>query len=247
MREFGYITFQNFIPDDVVNRALDRLEAANVACAEIQKKNGISNSEDTVHHLIGQFSVFEKCLTAFQSIDAHLESYFKGKYILNSFGGNLLRSGSYASMIHRDIRTFSGALPLLLNSIIMLDDFTEHNGGTWILPESHRMESQPSEKEFWDGAIQVEEKAGTLLLFNSNMWHAAGKNYTDKPRRSITPMFCKPFIKPQFDYPRNLGYEKADVYTPWMRQVLGYNSRIPATLDEWYQTPEKRFYRKDQE
>jgi hypothetical protein len=28
--------------------------------------------------------------------------------------------------------------------------------------------------------------------------------------------------------------------------VLGYNARVPATLDEWYQPPERRMYRSDQ-
>jgi ectoine hydroxylase-related dioxygenase (phytanoyl-CoA dioxygenase family) len=38
------------------------------------------------------------------------------------------------------------------------------------------------------------------------------------------------------DFPKN---EK-------MRQLLGYNSRVPASHDEWYQPPEKRMYKPGQ-
>ncbi|MFN5993306.1 MAG: phytanoyl-CoA dioxygenase, partial [Betaproteobacteria bacterium] len=86
----------------------------------------------------------------------------------------------------------------------------------------------------------------SILFFDSNLWHAGGDNNTDKPRRSVTPMFCKPFIKPQFDYPRALGYDKGDSFSAYLKQVLGYNSRIPSTLDEWYQPPEHRMYKSDQ-
>jgi hypothetical protein len=58
-------------------------------------------------------------------------------------------------------------------------------------------------------------------------------------------MFCRPFIKPQFDYPRALGYERDD-WSPYLRQLLGYNARIPASLEEWYQPIENRMYLPDQ-
>jgi ectoine hydroxylase-related dioxygenase (phytanoyl-CoA dioxygenase family) len=83
-------------------------------------------------------------------------------------------------------------------------------------------------------------------MFNSNVWHAGGNNETDRLRRSVTPMFSKPFMKQQFDYPRALGYEKADDFDDTLRQVIGYNARVPATLDEWYQPPSKRMYRPNQ-
>ena len=33
---------------------------------------------------------------------------------------------------------------------------------------------------------------------------------------------------------------------PRLRQVLGYNARVPATHDEWYQPSENRKYKPDQ-
>jgi hypothetical protein len=43
-----------------------------------------------------------------------------------------------------------------------------------------------------------------------------------------------------------MGYEDGHRYSEQVRQLLGYNARVPSNLEEWYQPPEKRFYRRDQ-
>ncbi|MGZ3688937.1 MAG: phytanoyl-CoA dioxygenase family protein, partial [Bdellovibrionota bacterium] len=217
-------------------------------CRSIQVKNKIpDNNEFTVHHAVELGESFMEFIQNFPLVP-HLESYFQGKFILNSFGGaiNTRDSTSYAHRIHRDIRSFSGDLPLLLNTLIMLDDFTLDNGATYLMSGSHKHGEKPEEKEFYAKAERAIGKAGSILMFNSNVWHAAGVNKVDQPRRSMTPMFCKPFIKQQFDYPRSLGYDKMNVYSEQTLQILGYFARVPASLDEWYQPPEKRMYRPGQ-
>jgi len=128
----------------------------------------------------------------------------------------------------------------------MLDDFTPDNGATYLLTGSHKGGDKPDERYFYSHADRALGPAGSILIFNSNLWHSGGDNKTNRPRRSVTPMFCKPFMKQQFDYPRAVGYDKADQLLPHTRQVLGYNARVPATLDEWYQPRERRMYRPDQ-
>jgi hypothetical protein len=49
------------------------------------------------------------------------------------------------------------------------------------------------------------------------------------------------------DYPRCLGYDIKNEFTKDMAQLLGYDSRVPANLKEWYQPFENRFYKKEQD
>ena len=86
----------------------------------------------------------------------------------------------------------------------------------------------------------------SIVVFDSNFWHAAGVNRSDRPRRALTLAFTRPFIKQQLDYARSLGYERGESLSPTLRQLLGYNARVPASLDEWYQPPDKRMYQRDQ-
>lgn len=243
LKENGYEIFNEFIPLPLVGRLIIDIEKACNRCHKIREENGVSNSEGTSHHLIGQAESFMDCLAEYERIDSTLSEYFQGKYILNSFGGNILRKGmSYANAIHRDIRSFSGDLSLMLNTVVFLDDFTAENGATWLMQDGHKWPYKPSENTFKDFSFQITGKAGTVVVWNSNMWHRAGDNTTDKSRRSVTPEFTKPFIKQGYDYTQFVKD-----YTPeYLKQVLGWYSRTPSSLQEWYQKPDERFYRGDQ-
>lgn len=248
IHERGWIVIENAVDTRLVDRMADDLVECYQTCRSYQVKNHIDNvTAYTLHHLVGQSPSFLEYLNT-MTVAPLIEAYFGGKYILNSFGGaiNTARATSYAQNIHRDIRSFSGDLRLMLNTLVMLDDFTPDNGSTWLMTGSHTHAAKPSEEEFMDKAEQAIGPKGSVLLFNSNLWHRGGNNNTDHQRRSVTPMYTKPFFKPQFDYCRAIGYENVEKMSEHTKQVLGYYSRIPASLDEWYQPPEKRTYRPDQ-
>jgi hypothetical protein len=244
----GWIIFPDIIPPESVANMLSELTMAWDVCRAIQKKNGVSSEADlTLHHLVAIGGSFVKLLDEMSVLNPYFEAYFGGKYILNSLGGAINTQGhtSYAQRIHRDIRSYSGDIPLLLNTLVMLDDFTAENGATFMGTGTHKKPEKIEEAAFYAMAGRALGTAGSVLVFNSNVWHAGGDNLTAKPRRSVTPMFCRPFVKPQFDYPRALGYDRDD-WSAHLRQLLGYNSRIPASLEEWYQPPHKRMYLPDQ-
>ena len=248
MAEQGWVIFDKAIPLAIVEQMREDIHEAYAICRDYQIKNGIDQDTSyTVHHLVGQFDSFLDCLKAYPIYD-FIERYFGGQFILNSFGGaiNTRDSVSYAQRVHRDIRSYSGETTLLLNTLVMLDDFTADNGATWMLSGSHKAEAKPSDEYFKAHAEQAIAPAGSILMFNSNVWHAGGSNETDAVRRSVTPMFSKPFMKQQFDYPRALGYDRGADFDETLRQVIGYNARVPATLDEWYQPPAKRMYHSNQ-
>ncbi|MBO9636803.1 phytanoyl-CoA dioxygenase family protein [Siphonobacter aquaeclarae] len=239
----GWVIFHEVLEDDFRRELIAAQDDATEKCRQVQIKNNVVNrTEGTSHHLV----VFEGPFLKFveeMPLHEYLTAYFdNGPYILNSFGGvmNLKSELSYVGNVHRDIRTWSGDLHLMLNMLVMLDDFTAENGATWFLGGSHKYAEKPSDEEFFKDAKQAIAKKGSIVLFNSNVWHAAGVNKTNDIRRGLTPMFTKPFFKPQFDYPRHFGYDRE--FSPLAKQLLGYNARIPASLDEWYQVPEKRLY-----
>ena len=154
---------------------------------------------------------------------------------------------SYVANIHRDIRFFSGDFPLMLNMLIMVDDFNLDNGATYLLPKSHLTDEKPTEKIFYENSDRIIGGRGDILCFNSNLWHAAGVNKTNEERRALTITFTKPFMKQQFDYSRAIGYKNIEKLSDKLKQLLGYYSRTPSNLNEWYQKPEKRFYRPGQD
>jgi ectoine hydroxylase-related dioxygenase (phytanoyl-CoA dioxygenase family) len=108
------------------------------------------------------------------------ESFFDGKCIINSFSAldNLPNQPNFSAIVHRDLRFYSGDFPIMLNCLLMVDDFTIENGGTYLLPYSHLEKRKPSDEEFFENAIQAVGKKGDMLVFNANVWHSSAPNTT---------------------------------------------------------------------
>jgi len=251
--EKGFIFFRNLFDLEFVANLKEALDRSYEVCRKVQLENGVDQITDgTVHHLLATgepiyLTLLEKICSS--PLHKFMKSFFNGNYIVNGYGGviNLPNKLSYVGNIHRDIRFFSNDFPLMINLLVMIDNFSLENGATYLLAGSHKFGFKPSDDEFYKLAARATGNPGDLLLFNSNLWHAAGLNNTNIKRRAFTITFSKPFLKQQLDYCRALGYEVIDGMDVDMKQVLGYFSRTPSNLYEWYQKEDNRFYRPGQD
>ena len=248
MKNRGWFLFEDIVDQSLVKDLITDLEQAYEIRRAIQIKNGVdANTGGTAHHLLADGRSFLELMNR-AYLDEYIKSFFGGPYILNTFGGNmnLRKQFNYASIVHRDVRTYTAEIKLLLNIIVTLDAFTLDNGATYLFSGSHLKKEKPSDDEFFANAERCVARSGSIVLWDANIWHAAGENKTDQPRRSLSLIYSKPFMKQQFDYPRSIGYENASSCSEAFRQIVGFNARVPASLEEWYQPPETRFYKKDQ-
>ena len=246
LNQKGYCILPPLFSKQDIEALKDQVTKAYQQGRKFQLQLDPSFSAGTAHHILGKAPEFMGVLNALEK-QALIADFFKGPYILNSFGAALQfpHSESYVHRIHRDLRRFSGFYPLMLNVLIVLDSFTSENGGTWVLPGSHLKAEKPEPADFFDAACQIVAEAGSVVLFNSNLWHCAGENKTLKPRYGITLTLTLPLMKPQFDY-LSLYLPELDRLSDWEKQILGYYSRVPQDLNEWYQPSEQRFYRANQ-
>lgn len=178
------------------------------------------------------------------------EHFFKANCILNSFTAlnNVPNDPNFSSKIHRDLRFYSGEFPVMVNCLLMVDDFTIENGATYLLPKSHLTEEPPTDEYFFKNAIQATGKRGDLIIFDSNVFHASAPNTTVENRRAIPITISRSFMKQLLDYPRAIGYELGlTMFSKELQQALGYHSRVPSDLVEWYSPESTRLYLKNQD
>jgi ectoine hydroxylase-related dioxygenase (phytanoyl-CoA dioxygenase family) len=97
-----------------------------------------------------------------------------------------------------------------------------------------------------DRAVPVLAPAGSMFIFDSTLWHAAGKNVSGKDRLAINHQFTRSFFKQQIDYVRALGEEATMSLPSRTQQLLGWYTQVVTSLDEYYQPAEKRLYRAGQ-
>ena len=246
--EYGWVVYNNVLAADFVDKINEDLIDAYKYRRSIQEKNGISaNMGGTLHHLLERENFGLRFLEKMYC-NEEIRHFLNGNYILNGMNAviHAKKEHPYLSNIHRDARTFMKDAKLLIQMIVTLDDFTLLNGATYFLSGSHKTDLKPDEMYFYDHAERAIAPKGSIILFNSNIWHAAGENTTTDVRRALTLGFTPPFFKQQLDYSRFLGYDFVAGLSPELRQVIGYNARVPENLDEYYQPPHLRMYQRDQ-
>ncbi len=253
LQEQGFTVIPNKVSPEwleVLSTEMDKAFAQHRAI-QIANGNDITSDGVALHALLSSDSFIDFLYTLLNNgfIKSLQDTFFRSKCILNSFSAlnNLPNQPNFSAVVHRDLRFYSGDFPIMLNCLIMVDDFTIDNGGTYLLPQSHLEERKPSDEEFFAKAIQATGKAGDILVFNANVWHASAPNGTQSDRRAIPFTISKSFMKQLLDYPRAIGYDRMQTFTEEMQQLLGYHSRVPASLDEWYQPEENRYYKKNQD
>ena len=75
--------------------------------------------------------------------------------------------------------------PVLTNTMYIPQDINEENGGTLLIPGSHRILAEAGsggEVGKLPPAINLEARAGTLLVFDGRLLHGTGANRTDRQR-----------------------------------------------------------------
>lgn len=82
-----------------------------------------------------------------------------------------------------------------------------------------------------------------MVVFDSTLWHASGINRSGADRLAINHQFTRSYFKQQIDYPRALGAEAAVSLPERTQQLLGYFSRAPTCLEEYYVPASERLYR----
>ena len=153
---------------------------------------------------------------------------------------------NYSRRVHVDSQRVIPSYPTNIGVLTALTDFTDHNGATRLLPGSFERLDPPTQAEFDRDAETVYLRAGEALIFNARTWHAGGINHTDQPRHALTVNYCRSYMRQHFDFPRMIPADQAAQLTPMLRRLLGFDVRMPTSLDEYYVDETERLYKPHQ-
>ncbi|MGI8544097.1 MAG: phytanoyl-CoA dioxygenase family protein [Aridibacter sp.] len=203
-----------------------------------------SYTSDISRLLINRGTTFELLLEN-NLLQSNIDSILGETCVINNYSAVRLmpKKKNFVANIHRDSPRYSPTYKLAIQILYFIDDFTEQTGGTWVLPGSHHSDEKPSEETFFSNGKQITGKAGTAMIFDSMLWHAAGVNVSDKPRRGIAIVYTRSFIKQQFDMVKAIPAKKLDRFSKNMKRLIGYNVRVPSSLEEFYLPEEQRLYK----
>ena len=107
---------------------------------------------------------------------------------------------------HRDLPYLEHSTPNLITAMLCLDEMTEANGATVVLPGSHRISHEMVTADDMDipddklpanaPRVTVCCPAGSAVLFHVNIVHGGGANRSDIPRRNVIGIWAGPNTYP---------------------------------------------------
>jgi ectoine hydroxylase-related dioxygenase (phytanoyl-CoA dioxygenase family) len=147
---------------------------------------------------------------------------------------------------HRDFPRILNGYLMSINTFFALDDFSAESGGTMFVPGTQQTEARPSDAFLDSTAITATCPPGSMIVFDSTVWHAAGANRSGQDRLAINQQFTRSYVKQQVDYVRALGNDVVEAQSPRTQQLLGWYTRVVTSLDEFYRPADQRLYRSGQ-
>lgn len=135
--------------------------------------------------------------------------------------------GNPGQQLHSDSRLPGINYCIVANVLWALDDFTNDNGSTRIVPGSHKIKEFAEDGKVYDEEIRLNVKKGSAIIFDANLWHGGGANIDGASRWALTLGYARWFIKPAFDYMQNTPLEIYDALSPERKKLLGFDLAAP--------------------
>src|SRR5438093_4513101 len=135
-------------------------------------------------------------------------------------------------------------LPALgISTFWAIDDTTEQNGATEIIPGSHLWDgeiiqgalkqedlaSKGADRETGDrpDAVKLTMPSGSLAITKGTLWHRGGANRSDRPRLIITPQYCVGWVRQLENMALAVPGEVASKLPERARELIGYSIHPP--------------------
>jgi ectoine hydroxylase-related dioxygenase (phytanoyl-CoA dioxygenase family) len=127
-----------------------------------------------------------------------------------------------------------------------IDDTTEFNGSTEVIPGSHlwdeqRVEGAAKAAHFTNkaapggdsdsgnrpDAVKLTMLSGSLAIAKGTLWHRGGANLSDRPRLIITPQYCAGWVRQLENMSLAVPAELAEKLPERARELIGYSIHPP--------------------
>ena len=242
--EWGYCLIEAGVSEEQCARLHDRV--ADQAAAE--RALGIAHLSPAQQHvwsLVNKGADFVRCMDfdteAVQAgpvIERLLDETLGRSWNHFSFISNISFPGCHPQGLHQD-QSFIAPYnppeaPILVNTVYILQDVNEVNGGTLLVPASHKMNRGADGFGPLPPAINLEANAGDILLMDGRVLHGGAVNRSDKLRYIITNSTVKPWIRQQEDFLLTISSEVLANASEKFLMRVGFQATAVRSMVEGY-------------
>jgi ectoine hydroxylase-related dioxygenase (phytanoyl-CoA dioxygenase family) len=225
IREDGYAVVENAIEPELVEElraALDHMER--------EQGRGYSKTEFEGKKTLRFYNLLAHD-PVFQRIPIHpntlpiAEGVLDPGLLLSSLSGITIGPGETAQALHGDSQLIPlprPHVPIMLNCMWCLVEFTEANGATRVVPGSHKLDYSPEYGKEYETAC-AEAPAGSVIFFDGQLWHGGGANTTNERRYGIACYYCAGWIRAQENQQLGIPREIAKTFPRRLQELCGYS------------------------
>lgn len=177
-------------------------------------------------------AVFRDLILQPKVMDVMRHGFGGMEFCLSNLTGMVTRKGAPPQVIHCDQSYLPNPQPRawVNNVLYMITEFTDENGGTRVVPGSHR-NPPPRVEYFPDGryichdeveTIAIEGPPGTGFIFDGRLWHGAGASSVPGPRLAISAYYIIPQLRQSENYPASLHDDVYAQLSDELKAMLGF-------------------------
>jgi ectoine hydroxylase-related dioxygenase (phytanoyl-CoA dioxygenase family) len=133
--------------------------------------------------------------------------------------------GEPAQLIHRDqwafdFFPFPSGFEVQCNTIWAMDDFTEENGATRVIPGSHKL-ADKLQFEASD-TVPAEMPAGSVVFYTGSLYHGGGANRSDRVRHGLNLTYALGWLRQEENQYLSTPPEIARTLPDPLLRLMGY-------------------------
>ena len=136
-----------------------------------------------------------------------------------------IHPGEKDQELHRDDDIYPVRIPdvdFQISAMWALNDFTETNGATKVVPGSHDLRSVDDVAE--DDVAQAVMPKGSVLFYMGSTIHGGGANRSDSPRSGLISTYSLGWLRQEDNQYLCIPRDVADRFPEHVRRLLGYQT-----------------------
>lgn len=158
-------------------------------------------------------------------------------WICTSLIAAISLEGGVPQALHQDQgNALDARSPMAVNVLTAVTDIDDHNGGTLVIPGSHRILSDAVRAGTPVGklppAINIDAPAGTATITDGRLLHGTGVNHTDEPRIVMLNGMQKPWMRQQENWMLSVRPEVLQRASAKLLHRMGYQATTGTQTNE---------------
>ena len=243
MRQWGYCKIEDALSAaqvaNIHKRVLDQAEGERMAGVAQRTPSG-----QNINCCVNKGRCFEGLIEQHPSIvqggalvEQLVTEALGNNWICTSLIAAISLEGGVPQALHQDQDiALDSRSPITINILTAITDIDETNGGTLVIPGSHKTLSDAVREQKPVGklppAINVDARAGTMIITDGRLLHGTGINHTSQPRIVMLNGMQHPIIRQQENWMLSVHPEVIKRASPKLLQRMGYQATNAAQTNE---------------